>query len=63
VFVLVCLMAPSAFHQADYIIVGVPAFAFIWYLLVLRRRLKMGLAGPESAEGGTPDTKVSAEQK
>ena len=63
VFVLVCLMAPSAFHQADWIIVGVPAFAFIWYLLVLRRRLKMGLAGPESAEGGTPDTKVSAEQK
>jgi amino acid transporter len=63
VFVLVCLMAPSAFHQADYLIVGAPAFAFIWYLVVLRRRLKMGLAGPQSAEGGgTPDTKMAAEQ-
>lgn len=30
VFVLACLMVPSGLHQANNVMVGAPAFAFIW---------------------------------
>jgi amino acid transporter len=49
VIVLVCLMTPSAFHKADWLIVGVPVLAVVWYAAVLRYRVKAGLAGPEHA--------------
>jgi amino acid transporter len=48
VIVLVCLMTPSAFHKADWLIVGVPVFAVLWYLAVVRRQVKAGTAGVQS---------------
>jgi amino acid transporter len=47
VIVLVCLMTPSAFHKADWLIIGVPVLAVVWYVAVLRHRVEAGLAGPE----------------
>ncbi len=45
VIALALLMIPSAFWQADWIVVIVLAIAAVWYLLVLRGRLARGEAG------------------
>ncbi len=54
VIVLVCLMTPSDFHKADWLIIGVPVLAVVWYAFVLRPRVRAGKAGPQSASVAPP---------
>jgi hypothetical protein len=61
IIVLVCLTFPSDFSDARWLIIGVPVVAALWYLLIVRRRVQLGQAGPASArasvgEGVRPRT-------
>jgi amino acid transporter len=48
--VMLTLSLPAAFHGADTVITGGAGVAALWYFLVLRRRLRDGLAGPSPIE-------------
>ncbi|GAA1865077.1 amino acid permease [Pseudonocardia ailaonensis] len=45
VAVVAALTLPDAFRGADYVVLGALALAGIWYVLVLRHRLRAGTAG------------------
>jgi amino acid transporter len=49
VAVVAALTLPEAFRSADYVVIGALALAGIWYVTVLRRRLRDGTAGIGSA--------------
>ncbi|MCU1661179.1 MAG: hypothetical protein QOI36_5796 [Pseudonocardiales bacterium] len=53
VAVVAALTLPEAFRSADYVVLGALALAGLWYLAVLRRRLRDGTAGIGTAR---PDT-------
>lgn len=47
VVALLVLSVPDAFHQADIVVAAVLAAALLWYFLVLRGRIRRGVAGVE----------------
>ncbi|MGZ4556157.1 MAG: APC family permease [Mycobacteriaceae bacterium] len=47
--VVVCMTAPTASHVIGYYTLGFEVAAGLWYVLVLRRRLALGTAGPRLA--------------
>jgi amino acid transporter len=49
VAVVAALTLPEAFRSADYVVLAALALAGLWYLAVLRRRLRNGTAGIGSA--------------
>jgi amino acid transporter len=49
VVVIACMTFPSASHVVGYYTLGFEAVAGLWYVLVLRRRLLTGTAGPRLA--------------
>jgi amino acid transporter len=55
IIVLVCLTFPSDFSDARWLIIGVPVVAALWYLLIVRRRVQVGQAGPQSARVAAGD--------
>jgi amino acid transporter len=59
VIVLVCLMTPSDFHKADWLIIGVPVLAVAWYVAVLRNRVKSGVAGARSSSVAAQETSAT----
>ncbi|MFZ0387748.1 MAG: amino acid permease [Solirubrobacteraceae bacterium] len=54
VFALWVLTVPADFHKADRVVGGVLVLAILWYLLVLRRRIKAGRAGTGHLTGAPP---------
>jgi hypothetical protein len=51
VVVVAALTLPDAFRAADYVVLGGLALTGLWYVAVLRRRLRDGTAGlPAPAE-------------
>jgi amino acid transporter len=53
VVVVAALSLPEAFRGADHVVLGGIALAGLWYVTVLRRRLRDGTAGLGSAGTGT----------
>jgi amino acid transporter len=58
--VILILALPAPFHGSDKVIVGGAILAALWYLLVLRGRLKNGTAGPTPIERVVSDGEPGA---
>jgi amino acid transporter len=57
VLVMLSLSLPAPFHGSDRVILGGAVVAALWYVLVLRHRLRNGTAGPAPIERVAADTR------
>ena len=61
VVVVAALSLPDAFRAADYVVLGGIALAGLWYVTVLRRRLRDGTAGLPTAASATGSSETVME--